>query len=77
MQYIDSITEAEKQACCTLQGLFDTISAKFRPQFNEMIKLLQLRKLCRVEDESAEEWIGHLHMAAAEFGYKEIDQQFK
>ena len=63
--------------CSTLQGLFYTLSAKFQPQFNEMIKLLQFRKLCRIEDESAEEWMGHLCMAAAESGYKEIDRQLK
>ena len=77
MHYIESICEAEKWACNTLQGLFDTLSAKFWLQFNETIKLLQFRKLCRVEDESAEEWMGHLCMAAAECGYKEIDQQLK
>ena len=43
MHYIESITEVEKQVCSTLQGLFDTLSAKFWPQFNEMIKLLQFR----------------------------------
>ena len=58
-------------------GLFDTLSAKFWPQFNEMIKLLQFRKLCRIEDESAQEWMGHLCMAAAECGYKEVHQQLK
>ena len=75
MHYIESITEAEKQACNSLQGLFDTLSAKFWPQFNETIKSLQFRKLCRVEDESAEEWMGHLCMAAAECAYKEIVRQ--
>ena len=74
---IESITEAEKQVCGTLQWLFDTLSAKFWPPFNETIKSLQFRKLCRVEDESAEEWMAHLHMAAAECGYKEVDQQLK
>ena len=77
LHYIKSITEAEKQTCSTLQGLFDILSAKFQPQFNEMIKLLQFRKLCRVEGESTEEWMGHLCIAAAECGYKEIDQQLK
>ena len=45
----------EKQVCNTLQGLCDTLAAKFGPQFNETIKLLQFRKLCRLEGESAEE----------------------
>ena len=77
LHYIESITEAEKQACSTLQGLFDTLSAMFWPQLNEMINFLQFRKLSRVEDESAVEWMGHLCMAAAECGYKEIDRQLK
>ena len=42
-----------------------------------MIKSLQFRKLCRVEDESAEEWMECLCMAAAECGYKEVDGQLK
>ena len=29
LHYIESITEAKKQACNTLQGLFDTLSTKF------------------------------------------------
>ena len=39
--------------------------------------MLQFRKLCRSEDESAEEWMGWLQMAAAECGYKEVDRQLK
>ena len=77
LHYIESITEAEKQACNTLQGLFNTLATKFWPQFNETIKLLQFRKLCRSENESAEEWMGWLQMAAAECGYKEVDRQLK
>ena len=42
-----------------------------------MIKSLQFRKLCRVDDESTEEWMGHLCMVAAEYGYKELDRQLK
>ena len=57
---LESLTEAEKQACNTLQGLFDTLSPKFKPQFNETIKSLQFRKLYRFEGKSAEEWIGRL-----------------
>ena len=77
LHYIESITEAEKQVCNTLQGLFDTLSTKFWLQFNETIKSLQFRKLYRSEDESAEEWMGWLCMAAAECRYKEIDRQLK
>ena len=77
MHYIESIAEVEKQACNTLQGLFNTLATKFRPQFNETIKSLQFRKLRRSKDQSAEEWMGWLQMAAAECGYKEVDTQLK
>ena len=73
LHYIESLTETEKQACSTLQGLFDTLAKKFRPQFNETIKSLQFRKLYRFKGKSAEEWMGRLCMAAAECNYKEID----
>ena len=61
--YLESLTEAEKYTCNTLQGLFDTVAAKFKPQFNETIKSLQFRKLYRLEGESAEEWMGRLRRA--------------
>ena len=40
LHYIESITEAENQACNTLQGLLDMVATTFWPQFNETIKLL-------------------------------------
>ena len=73
LHYIESLTEGEKQACGTLQGLFDTLATKFRPQFNETIKSLQFRKLCRLKGKSAEEWMGRLHVAAVECNYRDID----
>ena len=42
-----------------------------------MIKSLQFRKLCRVKDESTEEWMGCLCMVEAECGCKEIDRQLR
>ena len=77
LHYLESLTEAEKQECDTLQGLFDTLSAKFKPQFNETIKSLQFRKLYRVKDESAEEWMGRLQVAEAECNYRDVDRQLK
>ena len=74
---LESLTEAEKCACDTLRGLFDTLSAKFKPQFNETIKSLQFRILYRFEGESTEEWMGRLRIAVAECNYKEIDRQLK
>ena len=77
LDYLEGLTEGEKQACGTLQGLIDTLPEKFRPKYNETIKSLQFRKLCRSEGENAEEWMGRLHVAAAECNYKEIDCQVK
>ena len=53
------------------------IAAKFRPQFTETIKSLQFRKLYRFKGESAEEWMGRLHVAVVECKYREVDQQLK
>ena len=75
--YIESLTEAEKQACDTLQGLIDTPAKKCRPQYNETIKSLQFRQLCRHDGENAKEWMGRLRVAAAECNYKELDCQLK
>ena len=60
LHYLESLTGAEKHACDTLQGLFDTLDTKFKPQFNKTIKLLQFRKLYRFVGESAEEQMGRL-----------------
>ena len=73
LHYIEILTEREKQACDTLQGLFDMLATKFRPQFNETMKSFQFRKLYRFEGESAEEWMGRLHVAVVEWNYREID----
>ena len=67
----------EKQACSTFQGLIDTLAKKFRPQYNETIKSLQFRQLCRHDGENAKEWMGRLRAAAPECNYKELDCQLK
>ena len=43
--YIESPTQGGKEVCNTLEGLFDTLATKFKPQYNEMIKSLQFRRL--------------------------------
>ena len=77
LHYIESLTEVEKQACGTPQGLIDTLAKTFRPQYNEIFKSLQFRQLCRQDGENTEEWMGRLQVAAAEYNYKEIDCQLK
>ena len=53
------------------------LADRFKLQYNETIKSLQFRKLYRLENESADEWMGKLHVAAAEFNYRELDRQLK
>ena len=45
LQYLETLMTAEKEACNTLEGLYETLSNKFKPQYNETIKSLQFRKL--------------------------------
>ena len=68
---------AEKETCNTLEGLFETLTNKFKPQYNEMIKSLQFRKLHRYDDENVEEWIRRLWVAAVECNYQEVNRQLK
>ena len=76
IHYTKSLTEVEKQACDTLQGLIDTLTKKkIRLQYNEIIKSLQFRQLCRHEGGTSRNgWGG---VAAVECNYKEIDHQLK
>ena len=67
----------EKEKYNTTEGLFKTLTNKFRSQFNEMIKSLQFHKLSRQSGENAEEWMGRLRLAAIECNCKEIDRQLK
>ena len=60
-----------------LEGLFETFTNTFRPQFNEIIKSLQFLKLCRQDGESTEEWMGRLQLSSVECNYQEIDRQWK
>ena len=63
--------------CNTLEGLFETLTNKFKPQYNEAIKSLQFRKLYRYDDENIEEWMGRPWVAAVEINYQEINRQLK
>ena len=77
LHYLENLTETEKHACNTLQGLSDMLAMKFKPQFNETIKSLQFRKLYRIEGKSTEEWMGRLQTVVVECNYKEVDRQLK
>ena len=40
LHYLETLTTAEKEMCNTLEGLFETLANKFKPQYNETIKSL-------------------------------------
>ena len=75
--FIESLTHVGREKCNTMEGLFETLTNKFRLQFNEMIKSLQFCKLSWQGGENAEEWMDRLQLAAIECNYKETDRQLK
>ena len=76
VHHIETLTTAEKETCNTVEGLFETLSNKFKPQYNETIKSLQFRRLYRYE-ENVEEWMERLCVAAVECNYQEVDRQLE
>ena len=54
LHYIKNLTEGEKERCGMLEGLYDMLAAKFRPQYNQTIKSLQFRQLHRVQGEGVD-----------------------
>ena len=40
LHYIETLTENEKEACSTLEGLVNTLTDKFELQYNETVKSL-------------------------------------
>ena len=78
LHYLETLIANEKEACNTLQGLYDMLATKFKPQYNETVKSLQFRKLYRLENESADQWIGEiLCVVEAQCNYRELDRQLK
>ena len=68
---------AERETCNTLEGLFEMLANKFKPQNNEIIKSLQFRKLYHFENKNIEDWMERLCMAAVECNYTKVDRQLK
>ena len=77
LQHLETLTNTEKETCNTLEGLFETLSNKFKPQYHEMIKSIQFRKLYWHNEQNVEEWMGRLHIVAVECNYQEVDRQLK
>ena len=76
-QYLETLMVVEKETCNTLECLFETLSNKFKPQYNKTIKSLQFRKLYQYDEENVEEWMGRLCVAAVECNYQKMDRQLK
>ena len=77
LQYFEMLMPAEKEACNILDGLFEMLAIKFKPQYNESIKSLNFRKLYQLDKENVEEWMGRLCVVAVEYNYREVDRQLK
>ena len=52
LQKLETLTNMEKETCNMLEGLFKTLTNKFKPQYNKTIKSFQFRKLYRYKDEN-------------------------
>ena len=55
VQFIQTLTNAEKEACKSTTGVFNALKEKFRQQHNEMILSLLYCKLQRKGNESTQE----------------------
>ena len=55
LHYIETLMENKKEGCSTLEEFINMLAAKFKLQYNETVKLLQFRKLYRLENESVDE----------------------
>ena len=75
LQFIELLTQTERERCSTTEGLFITFNNKVKTQFNETIKSLQFNQLNRQAKENAEDWIGRLRLAAIECNCREVDRQ--
>ena len=58
LHYLESLTEGEKQACGTLQGMIDTLAENSDPNIMRQSNPCSSKKLCRSEGKNAEKWMG-------------------
>ena len=77
LQFLETLTNAEKMTSGTLGGLYNMLTSKFRPQFNETIKSMQFRKFCRNDGGNVEEWLERLRVTPIGCNYQEVDRQLK
>ena len=71
---LETLNQAEQEVC-NPEGLFETVSNKFKPQYNKTIKSLHFCKLVsNIMKMRKSRWAD---LAAIECDYKEIDRQLK
>ena len=58
----------------TVGDFFNILNSKFRPEHNETILLLQYCKVCRCDNDNAEEWLDRPHIMTTNFKCKEINR---
>ena len=77
LQFIKTLTEVELEACETVKGWSDMLGDKFKPEYNEMIMLLQYCNLVKYLYKSEEEFTGRMRVKAKVYKYKEIARGLK
>ena len=77
LQFLETLTNVAKMTCCTLGGLYNMLTSKLRPQFNETFKSMQFRKFHRNDGENVEEWMERLRVTPIVCNYQEVDRQLK
>ena len=74
LHFIQTLNDRGKEKCKCSIGLFSVLNERFIPQHNEKILSMQNCKLSRIENESAEKWVGQIKIKANEYKYKEKDR---
>ena len=73
--FLKTLMQNYQEFCQSVMGLFTVLNVKLKPQHNGMT--LQLCKLSKQNDETAEEWMGTLWNKVADCKYKENDRKLK
>ena len=66
LQLLETLTQAEQEACDDEEGMFEKLNKKFKPQYNETRKPLKFHNLVRQYNESMEEWMCRLRTTVME-----------
>ena len=77
LQLLETLMQEEQEECYDEEGLFKILNKKFRSQYSETRKSLQLYNVARHHDKSLEEWMGRPRTEAVECNFGEVDRQLK